>query len=164
MDAATEVGPHELSAMSASRPSPTDSPWFWVGLFAWAAILGLVAIGPKYAQRQEGLERRQEGRETGWRQRVETPSGESATEPRDAPPGSSRTLARRMLLPLVAMLALVWLAATWALLSRRRRARMDVEGVPLGQESVENRSPRATVAKLRPGQAERPPRVRGKHP
>ena len=110
--------------MIAPRTSPTDSPWFWIGLFAWAAILGLIAIGPKYAARQQGLERRQEGRETGWRNRVAdraSSEGASADGAADEP---APALARRMLLPLFAVLGLVLIAATWAILIRRVKARV----------------------------------------
>lgn len=33
-----------------------DSPWFWVCLFGAAAVAGLLAIGPKYQQREARLE------------------------------------------------------------------------------------------------------------
>ncbi|HEX3871119.1 MAG TPA: hypothetical protein VHV77_11815, partial [Pirellulales bacterium] len=35
----------------------TDSPWFWLLIFATAAVVGLAAIGPKHLRRQERLER-----------------------------------------------------------------------------------------------------------
>jgi hypothetical protein len=39
-----------------------DSPWFWVCLFGGAALLVLAYMGPKYAERQAGIERRYEAR------------------------------------------------------------------------------------------------------
>jgi hypothetical protein len=41
----------------------TDSPWFWVLVFAGMALVALVAIGPKYGRRQAGLERQYQARE-----------------------------------------------------------------------------------------------------
>jgi hypothetical protein len=43
---------------SATRPTHrlADSPWFWLCLFASAAVLALIAIGPKYRQREARLE------------------------------------------------------------------------------------------------------------
>jgi hypothetical protein len=40
-----------------------DSPWFWVCLFGGAALLVLAYMGPKYAERQTGIERRYEARQ-----------------------------------------------------------------------------------------------------
>jgi hypothetical protein len=44
-------------------PSVSESPWFWVMVFSLAALMGLATIGPKYAQRQAGVERRFEARQ-----------------------------------------------------------------------------------------------------
>ena len=41
----------------------TDSPWFWVSLFAVAALIGLAAISSKYAKRQAQIEREFQGRQ-----------------------------------------------------------------------------------------------------
>jgi hypothetical protein len=49
--------------MVAEERSATDSPWFWVCLFATAAVIGLAAIGPKYARRQAQIEREFQGRQ-----------------------------------------------------------------------------------------------------
>jgi hypothetical protein len=58
-----------LSAHDAStrrhlhvRARLTDSPWFWLLVFANAALLGVALIGPKYNQRQGAVERRFEAR------------------------------------------------------------------------------------------------------
>jgi hypothetical protein len=47
---------------AADRPI-TDSPWFWVCLFAAAALIGLAAISSKYAKRQAQIEREFQGRQ-----------------------------------------------------------------------------------------------------
>jgi hypothetical protein len=40
----------------SSQNRLADSPWFWLCLFASAAVLALIAIGPKYRQREARLE------------------------------------------------------------------------------------------------------------
>jgi len=40
-----------------SPPPLSDSPLFWLLLFSGAAIVAIVAIGPKFAQREARLER-----------------------------------------------------------------------------------------------------------
>jgi hypothetical protein len=44
------------------RARLTDSPWFWLLVFANAALVGVAIIGPKYNQRQGAVERRYEAR------------------------------------------------------------------------------------------------------
>lgn len=46
-----------------SRPPLTDSPWFWVCLFATAALLGLWLAGGKYGARQSQIERQYQARQ-----------------------------------------------------------------------------------------------------
>ena len=43
-------------ADSQPRDRLVDSPWFWLCLFASVAVMGLVAIGPKYRQREARIE------------------------------------------------------------------------------------------------------------
>ena len=52
-----------MERMVVEERSVTDSPWFWVCLFATAALIGLAAIGPKYAKRQAQIEREFQGRQ-----------------------------------------------------------------------------------------------------
>jgi len=47
---------------TATRPPLTDSPWFWLYVFATAGVLSLVLIGPKFGARQSQLDRQFEGR------------------------------------------------------------------------------------------------------
>ena len=59
----------------AARPI-TDSPWFWVYLFATAALIALALMGPKYASRQAQIEREFQGRQRASQQaRGQEPSG-----------------------------------------------------------------------------------------
>ena len=105
---------------SESPPEPkrepiTDSPWFWLSLFLGMAVLGIGVIGPKYARRQQALERREEGRENAWRNRV---GGVRVVDLEDADPRK-----RTDLLPLMGLLTLGLLAAIAARLFLERRRR-----------------------------------------
>ena len=48
---------------SPGRRSITDSPWYWMHLFCIAALVGLVLVGPRFSQRQAGVERKFQGRQ-----------------------------------------------------------------------------------------------------
>jgi hypothetical protein len=62
------------SSSPSSKPAPlTDSPWFWLGLFSLTGVVAILAIGPKFYQRQQRLERQSHVREQVWRQRMEQP-------------------------------------------------------------------------------------------
>lgn len=103
----------------SSQPPVTDSPWYWVGLFALAALVGMIAIGPKFYRRQEVLQQKSQAREQVWRDRVE-----GATPP-DASPVDDATdqawAARLRLWPLMAA-ALVVTCVAWGKLWSQRRA------------------------------------------
>ncbi|MGY8770636.1 MAG: hypothetical protein ACKVH8_19655 [Pirellulales bacterium] len=49
---------------SKIREPLTDSPWFWLYLFATFAIVTMVFIGPKYQRRQADIERQHHARES----------------------------------------------------------------------------------------------------
>jgi hypothetical protein len=66
------MGDAEVGALgeSPARPSAlppshalTDSPWFWLLLFAGFGIGAMLAIGPKYSLRQGGIETRFQNRQ-----------------------------------------------------------------------------------------------------
>lgn len=112
------------------KPAPaTDSPWFWMAAFAFVGLVWLAAFGPKYARRQENLERRYEARlEIARRQAAGEPLGEpnDRNEPAhehadDNTTGSGDEGAPRGLLmplePLVFVLAGVLEFAVWRLLA-----------------------------------------------
>jgi hypothetical protein len=70
-----------------ARARLTDSPWFWLLVFANAALLGVAVIGPKYNVRQGAVERRYEARREIARRAFEQPTGETSpdgTGPSDA--------------------------------------------------------------------------------
>jgi hypothetical protein len=48
-----------------ARPGITDSPWFWLFAFSSMGLIGLLAVSPKYDDRQKRLEARYEGRQRG---------------------------------------------------------------------------------------------------
>ena len=113
--------------MSETAPQAwTDSPWFWAAAFAYFGLVWLAAIGPKYAQRQEAVERRFEARQEIARRRASGelklntgPDAEPvAIDPdatsRDAEPPPHEL--RVSLEPLVFLLALVLEAALGKLL------------------------------------------------
>ena len=68
---------------SAVRPPLTDSPWFWVCMFATAALLGLTAAQPKYGRRQAQIEKQYQGREFSVRGRAGTESNQPYSTPDD---------------------------------------------------------------------------------
>lgn len=59
-----------FSAVSSRRPPLTDSPWYWLYLFATAGLVALVLMGPKYALRQAQLERNYQGQQRANQHRV----------------------------------------------------------------------------------------------
>jgi hypothetical protein len=100
-----------------------DSPWYWVCLFALAALMAMIAIGPKFQRRQERLQQQSQAREQVWRERVE---GGQASGPSEAfDPIENFWEARLRLWPLMA-LALVVAGVAWGKLWLTRIRRMAV--------------------------------------
>jgi hypothetical protein len=52
-----------LVLYQVARPGITDSPWFWLFAFSAIGLIGLLAVSPKYDDRQKRLEARYEGRQ-----------------------------------------------------------------------------------------------------
>lgn len=92
----------DVETSSAARPL-TDSPWFWVYLFATAGLLALFWAGPRYAERQSQLDRQFQGREHAVTYGAETESTREYSTPDDK---------LRSLRPLGYILAVV-LGAAW---------------------------------------------------
>lgn len=70
----------------AGRNEPlTDSPWFWVYLFATTALILLVVFRPKLEIRQASIERQHQARERAW---TKAPAPNS---PSEAPPDAVST-------------------------------------------------------------------------
>jgi len=77
--------PRDESARRPGRARLTDSPWFWLLVFANAAIMGVAIIGPKYNQRQVAVERRYEARREIARRAAAEASGISETDAASPP-------------------------------------------------------------------------------
>lgn len=48
---------------TSTRRSLTESPWYWIYLFASAGLIALMLAGPKFAARQAQIERKSQGRQ-----------------------------------------------------------------------------------------------------
>src|ERR1700712_2110852 len=72
------VGLYWLIRMN--RPGMTDSPWFWGAMFCGTALIGLLAVGPRYATREAGLERQLEARTEIHRRRLDPAYREAVAE------------------------------------------------------------------------------------
>lgn len=95
----------------------TDSPWFWLMLFGSVALVMLAAVEPKFARRQERLERMQQSRELG-RSAGRPVGGNSESSPSPFwQPGPRNTLR-----PLMLFLAAILAAGIIVLNVRRKRA------------------------------------------
>ncbi len=66
--------------MANSPRKLTESPWFWVELFSYFALLALLVIGPKYARRQGVIEQRFKAKREIARQQYEGQSPADAVE------------------------------------------------------------------------------------
>jgi hypothetical protein len=58
------------TASSSPRAPLTDSPWYWLYLFATAGLIALVLLGPKFSARQAQLERNYQGHQRANQNRV----------------------------------------------------------------------------------------------
>jgi|SRR6185295_15672747 len=87
----------------AQRPI-TDSPWFWVYLFATGALIALALMGPKFAARQAQIEREFQGRQRA----AQSASGQ---EPSGALSSAEKTLItlRPLFLTMAAITVVAWI-------------------------------------------------------
>ncbi|MEX2186724.1 MAG: hypothetical protein WD875_08020 [Pirellulales bacterium] len=102
-----------------------DSPWFWLCLFATAAVVALLAIGPKYRQREARLEstfRMREHLARSNAQRATTADNGIATESEGNGVNDDDQRLIRSTGPLIWILAAA-VAAGWAALFWSRRHR-----------------------------------------
>jgi hypothetical protein len=90
--------------MGAAQRAITDSPWFWVYLFATAALIALALMGPKYAARQAQIEREFQGRQRA----AQSASGQ---EPTVALSSAEKTLItlRPLFLAMAAITVVAWI-------------------------------------------------------
>jgi hypothetical protein len=110
-----------------ARAKLTDSPWFWIELFALVAMIGVIVISPKFLLRQGQLERRLEGR-----QHALERDGETLPEATQAAPLEERRNRVRTS-PLLILLALVVIVAHVALLRQRFSVRQRTSDPPVEQ-------------------------------
>lgn len=97
--------------MPAARPL-ADSPWFWVYLFAVAALIALALAGPKFGPRQAQVEREYQGRSRA----AQNLSGTEPNLPLSSAADTIVTL-RPLFLGLAALAAAAWIGLWW---TRRR--------------------------------------------
>jgi hypothetical protein len=89
----------------------TDSPWFWLLLFAVVGLAALLVIGPKHVRRQQRLVRMQQAREN-------VAAGKRGTE---VQPAAEHAEDEVSTLPLMAFFGLLLVVACAGLLAARRR-------------------------------------------
>ncbi|MCC7086813.1 MAG: hypothetical protein IT427_17585 [Pirellulales bacterium] len=107
-----------MSESSPRHPSSvTDSPWYWVLIFALAALAGIFTIGPKFERRQEIIETKFHGRERAQGRESLEPASVAKTAPDQRPWTRIFTLGPLVLA--IAAIALVALVAVIRLQQRR---------------------------------------------
>jgi len=116
-------------ATTTTRPPITESPWYWVYLFATAGLIALLLAGPKYAVRQAQIEKNQADR----LRAAQLASGADATaQPiRDQSPA-----ARVVLWPLYLVLGAILILAWVNLIRSRRAANRNAPTSPTSGEAV----------------------------
>ena len=101
----------------------SDTPWFWVLLFAIVGLLALVAMSPKYGRRQANIERQYQARER-VAERVtaeNNPDASARIDDLDARRPYVTTSEKLIpIWPLAVLLALVSLVAALMLVRRHR--------------------------------------------
>jgi hypothetical protein len=118
--------------MSQGLPAPrakaplVDSPWFWVLLFCAGGVVFLLAMGPKYAQRQRRLELQYHARQEMLRRQAEGrfEAREPGQEGDAAPPVPGELIIP--IWPLAILFSIGALGAAW-MLARSRRGLSDVQ-------------------------------------
>ncbi|MFM8953749.1 MAG: hypothetical protein ACKOOF_11925 [Planctomycetaceae bacterium] len=112
----------------AGLPEPplrlTDSPWFWALMFAVMALVGIVAIAPKFDRRQRQVEGRFLGRQEAAVERQRRADGLPATDlAESARPPDARPPERIVPLWTRASLAAAAAAGSAAMLAREAARR-----------------------------------------
>lgn len=108
----------------ASRQPISDSPWFWLYLFATGGLISLVLITPKFSQRQVEIERQAQGRERAFQSRA----GEQPTTAMSTRGDTVITLWPLYCL-LGAMLTVGWVILWWNRFRSGRLAQVEGESV-----------------------------------
>ncbi|MBW3597225.1 MAG: hypothetical protein KY475_08115 [Planctomycetes bacterium] len=100
-----------MNASAPRRPPLSDSPWFWVYLFATFALIVLTVMRPRVLERQAQLERKVQGRQRA----AEQAAGREPQTPLSTPSQTVIPLG-----PLFVLLGAAWIVS-WIMLWRRRR-------------------------------------------
>jgi hypothetical protein len=93
--------------MAAPRPL-AESPWFWVHLFAVAALVALALAGPKFGPRQAQVEREYQGRSRA----AQNLNGAEPNLPMSSGESTIVTL-RPLFAGLAAIAAIAWIVLWW---------------------------------------------------
>ena len=104
------------SADSPRRKSILESPWYWLYAFCTAALVALLLLGPKFAERQAQIERQAQGRERAAQQRA----GKTPSTPMSTAAATIITL-RPIMLLLAGILAAAWGMLWWRHFRRPNR-------------------------------------------
>lgn len=109
-------------AVPPEKSPLTDSAWFWLLMFCGVAMLGIIAVGPKYFRRQARAEQRYANRVQTWQHRQLSPE-ETAAAAQDQQTGRQMEAQgpRATLAPLAAAVAALMAAAAGGLMVTRRR-------------------------------------------
>lgn len=92
-----------MAQSTASRPPITDSPWFWVYLYAVAGLIALALMQPRFGSRQAEIERQYQGRQRA----AEKKLGQPPTTPMSTRDNTIITL-RPLYLILAGVFAVAW--------------------------------------------------------
>ncbi len=101
--------------MTTSDPPPiTDSPWFWLYLFATAGIVALMLATPKFGPRQAQIENQALARQRAEQIALgETPTGEASRA------GETRITLKPLYMAVSGLLVLGWGLLWWSRFRRR---------------------------------------------
>lgn len=106
-------------------PTPlAESGWFWLLMFSAVALLGILAVTPKYVRRQARAEQRYANRVQTWQAQQSRGAAENLAQTDDAAVGQTMESQppRASLLPLAALTAAVMAVSAAGLLVSRRRS------------------------------------------
>ncbi|HEY2881086.1 MAG TPA: hypothetical protein VGJ15_01605 [Pirellulales bacterium] len=112
------------STRPAPQPPITDSPWFWVMLFSLFGIAAVATIGPKFEQREQGLETNFHGHER-------AAGREAAPQvPDDAPGELPHWEPIFTVYPIVAVLGITAVVSMIAMVRLHKRRFSELHAVP----------------------------------
>lgn len=93
-----------------TRASVTESPWYWLYLFATAGLVALIVVGPKFLVRQQREEFNFRGRQQVMN---EAAGSDQETRPDSPSPDETRITLTPLYLILAALLIFAWVNLWW---------------------------------------------------